>query len=45
MGFLDIKNCTKAYGSTEVLHKVDISAEEGEFLVLVGRPAAASRRC
>jgi multiple sugar transport system ATP-binding protein len=36
MGFLDIKNCTKAYGSTEVLHKVDISAEEGEFLVLVG---------
>src|SRR5919107_1186611 len=36
MGFLDIRNVTKAYGSVEVLHRVDISAEEGEFLVLVG---------
>jgi multiple sugar transport system ATP-binding protein len=36
MGFLDINNATKAYGSVEVLHKVDISVEEGEFLVLVG---------
>ena len=36
MGFLDINNVTKAYGSVEVLHQVDISVEEGEFLVLVG---------
>lgn len=36
MGFLDITNVTKSYGATEVLHKIDISAEEGEFLVLVG---------
>jgi len=36
MGFLDIDNTTKSYGSLEVLHKVDISIEEGEFLVLVG---------
>ncbi|WP_436398789.1 ABC transporter ATP-binding protein [Roseobacter sp. S98] len=36
MGFLDIDNATKSYGSVEVLHKVDISVEEGEFLVLVG---------
>ena len=36
MGFLDIQNVTKSYGSVEVLHKVDISVEEGEFLVLVG---------
>ncbi|WP_380054011.1 ABC transporter ATP-binding protein [Falsihalocynthiibacter sp. SS001] len=36
MGFLDINNVTKSYGSTEVLHRVDISVEEGEFLVLVG---------
>ncbi|RYG89417.1 sn-glycerol-3-phosphate ABC transporter ATP-binding protein UgpC [Loktanella sp. IMCC34160] len=36
MGFLDINNVTKSYGSVEVLHKVDISVEEGEFLVLVG---------
>lgn len=36
MGFLDIKNATKSYGNIEVLHNVDISVEEGEFLVLVG---------
>ncbi|MEM7319481.1 MAG: sn-glycerol-3-phosphate ABC transporter ATP-binding protein UgpC [Pseudomonadota bacterium] len=36
MGFLDIDNTTKSYGPVEVLHKVDISVEEGEFLVLVG---------
>ena len=36
MGFLDIDNATKSYGPVEVLHKVDITVEEGEFLVLVG---------
>ncbi len=36
MGFLDIDRVTKSYASVEVLHKVDISVEEGEFLVLVG---------
>ncbi len=36
MGFLDIKNATKAYGAVKVLHETDISIEEGEFLVLVG---------
>ncbi|WP_299627947.1 sn-glycerol-3-phosphate ABC transporter ATP-binding protein UgpC [uncultured Tateyamaria sp.] len=36
MGFLDIRNATKAYGSVQVLHEVDITVEEGEFLVLVG---------
>ncbi|WP_299967629.1 sn-glycerol-3-phosphate ABC transporter ATP-binding protein UgpC [uncultured Roseobacter sp.] len=36
MGFLDIKQATKSYGSVEVLHGVDIAVEEGEFLVLVG---------
>jgi multiple sugar transport system ATP-binding protein len=36
MGFLDIRNVTKSYGAVEVLHRVDISVEEGEFLVLVG---------
>jgi multiple sugar transport system ATP-binding protein len=36
MGFLDIQNVTKSYGNLEVLHKVDISVQEGEFLVLVG---------
>jgi len=36
MGFLDIANVTKSYGNIEVLHRIDISVEEGEFLVLVG---------
>ncbi len=36
MGFLDINNVTKSYGAMEVLHKVDIQVQEGEFLVLVG---------
>ncbi len=36
MGFLDINNVTKSYGNVEVLHRVDIAVEEGEFLVLVG---------
>ena len=36
MGFLEIDNTTKSYGAVEVLHKVDISIDEGEFLVLVG---------
>jgi multiple sugar transport system ATP-binding protein len=36
MGFLDISRVTKSYGQVQVLHDVDISVEEGEFLVLVG---------
>ncbi len=36
MGFLDIRNVTKSYGAVKVLHEVDISVAEGEFLVLVG---------
>jgi multiple sugar transport system ATP-binding protein len=36
MGFLEIKNATKSYGTMKVLHETDISVEEGEFLVLVG---------
>ena len=36
MGFLDINHVTKSYGNVEVLHRVDIAVEEGEFLVLVG---------
>ncbi len=36
MSFLTIDNATKSYGTVEVLHKVDIAVEEGEFLVLVG---------
>ena len=33
---LDIRRITKAYGTTAVLHGIDISVRDGEFLVLVG---------
>ena len=36
MSFLTIDNATKSYGTVEVLHKIDIDVQEGEFLVLVG---------
>jgi len=36
MGFLKINGVNKSYGSTEVLHDIDIDIEHGEFLVLVG---------
>ncbi len=36
MGFLDIDNVTKSYGSVQVLNSTQIEVEEGEFLVLVG---------
>lgn len=36
MGSLDIRNVTKSCGQVQVLHRVDIAVEEGEFLVLVG---------
>jgi multiple sugar transport system ATP-binding protein len=36
MGFLDLSHVSKAYGAVQVLHEVDISVAEGEFLVLVG---------
>jgi multiple sugar transport system ATP-binding protein len=33
---LDIRGVTKAYGTHPVLHGIDISVSDGEFLVLVG---------
>ncbi|VAW22876.1 Glycerol-3-phosphate ABC transporter, ATP-binding protein UgpC (TC 3.A.1.1.3) [hydrothermal vent metagenome] len=36
MGFLGINKVNKSYGSVHVLRDIDISVEEGEFLVLVG---------
>ena len=36
MGFLDINKVCKSYSSVQVLRDIDISVEEGEFLVLVG---------
>ena len=36
MSFLTLSDVTKSYGPVEVLHRVDIQVQEGEFLVLVG---------
>ena len=36
MAFLDIVGTTKSFGATEVLHRVDIAVDQGDFLVLVG---------
>ncbi|QFS82555.1 sn-glycerol-3-phosphate import ATP-binding protein UgpC [Roseivivax sp. THAF40] len=33
---LDVKNLYKNYGATAVLHDINVSIEEGDFLVLVG---------
>jgi multiple sugar transport system ATP-binding protein len=36
MPFLEIKNVKKRFGGTDVLKGIDISIEQGDFLVLVG---------
>ena len=36
MAFLELKNVSKSYGETPVLKDIDLSVEEGEFLVLLG---------
>ena len=36
MAFLEIRGVTKSFGATDVLHRVDLAVEEGDFLVLVG---------
>jgi multiple sugar transport system ATP-binding protein len=36
MAFLEIKNVKKRFGGTDVLKGIDISIEQGDFLVLVG---------
>ena len=36
MPILEIAHLQKAYGDTHILHDINISIEEGDFLVLVG---------
>ena len=45
MASIDIADIRKAYGPVPVLHGIDLSIHDGEFVVLVGRPAAASPPC
>lgn len=36
MGHIQLKNVTKSFGTTEVIQPLDLSIEEGEFVVFVG---------
>ena len=45
MAAVKITAVHKWFGSTHVIRGVDIAIADGEFCVLVGRRAAASRRC
>lgn len=36
MATVDIRGVKKAYGATAVIHGVDVSIRDGEFVVLVG---------
>lgn len=36
MANLEIKNVTKSFGETQVIHGVDLKVEDGEFVVFVG---------
>ncbi len=45
MASVDVRGVHKAYGSTKVIHGVDVPIADGEFVILVGHPVAESRRC
>ena len=36
MATLELQNVTKNFGSTEVIHGIDIRIADGEFIVIVG---------
>ncbi len=36
MATVEIRGVKKAYGTTQVIHGVDVSIRDGEFVVLVG---------
>lgn len=38
------KNVQKSYGDREIIRDVNFTVEQGEFVVMIGRPAAARRR-
>ncbi len=45
MASIELSRIVKTYGDHPVLHGVDLSIADGEFIVLVARPAVASPRC
>src|SRR4030095_3077833 len=45
MAFLELKNVSKSYGSTGVLHDINLSIEKGEFVAIVGYSGAGKTTC
>lgn len=45
MAGLKLKGLKKSYGAVKVIHGVDLEIEQGEFIVFVGRRAAANPLC
>ena len=44
MSALDLIDLNKTYGRTVILKSINLSLQDGEFLVLLGLRVAASRR-
>jgi multiple sugar transport system ATP-binding protein len=42
---VELRNVRKSFGKHDVIKGVDLDIEDGEFVVFVGPPAAANRRC
>lgn len=45
MGALQLKDLNKSYGAVKVLHDIDLTIEDGEFVVFVSRRAAENPPC
>jgi multiple sugar transport system ATP-binding protein len=44
MATIELEKIVKRYGKVEAVKGIDLSIADGEFVVFVGRRAAASRR-
>lgn len=45
MAPVNILNVQKRFGAVNIIHGIDIDIKDGEFVVLVGPPAAANPPC
>lgn len=45
MAELSLSNIVKRFGGFEIIHGANLEVKDGEFVVFVGPPAAASPRC
>jgi len=44
MASVSFENVQKSFGGTKIVHGISLDIADGEFMVLVGPRAAASRR-